>query len=59
MHNNLQDKLREIVAIKCINKLSLSQSQIDDILMEINLLKILKYEHIVEMKDFFWDEGFV
>lgn len=48
-----------MVAIKCVDKSSLSKSAIDNLVTEINLLKILKHEHIVEMRDFFWDEGLV
>ncbi|XP_014224400.1 serine/threonine-protein kinase ULK3 [Trichogramma pretiosum] len=49
----------EVVAIKCVDKLNLSKSSIDNIITEINLLKILKHEYIVEMRDFFWDEGHI
>ncbi|XP_067203282.1 serine/threonine-protein kinase ULK3 isoform X2 [Linepithema humile] len=52
-----KDKSREIVAIKCVDKGTLSKSAIDNLLTEIKLLNVLKHEHIVEMKDFFWDEG--
>ncbi|XP_043263578.1 serine/threonine-protein kinase ULK3 isoform X1 [Colletes gigas] len=54
-----KDGCREVVAIKCVDKSSLSKSAIDNIITEINLLKILKHEHIVEMRDFFWDEGHI
>lgn len=37
---------------------TLSKSAIDNIITEINLLKVLNHEHIVEMKDFFWDDGY-
>ncbi|XP_034939008.1 serine/threonine-protein kinase ULK3 [Chelonus insularis] len=47
----------EMVAIKCVESSTLSKSAIDNLLTEINLLKILKHEHIVEMKDFFWENG--
>lgn len=48
-----------MVAIKRVDKSSLSKSAVDNLITEINLLKILKHEHIVEMRDFFWDEGLV
>ncbi|XP_032666992.1 serine/threonine-protein kinase ULK3 isoform X2 [Odontomachus brunneus] len=48
---------REVVAIKCVDKGSLSKSAIDNLVTEIKLLNVLKHEHIVEMRDFFWDEG--
>ncbi|XP_071873252.1 unc-51 like kinase 3 homolog Aduk isoform X2 [Bombus fervidus] len=54
-----KDGCREVVAIKCVDKSSLSKSAIDNIVTEIYLLKILRHENIVEMRDFFWDEGFV
>ncbi|XP_020285583.1 serine/threonine-protein kinase ULK3 [Pseudomyrmex gracilis] len=53
----MMDGSREIVAIKCVDKSSLSKSAIDNLVTEIKLLNVLKQEHIVEMKDFFWDEG--
>lgn len=54
-----QENPRELVAIKCVDSSTLSKSAIENLITEINLLKILKHEHIVEMKDFFWDEGLV
>ncbi|XP_031780777.1 serine/threonine-protein kinase ULK3 [Nasonia vitripennis] len=54
-----RDGSREVVAIKCVDKSTLSKSAIDNLITEINLLKILKHEHIVEMRDFFWDEGHI
>ncbi|KZC08184.1 PREDICTED: serine/threonine-protein kinase ULK3 [Dufourea novaeangliae] len=54
-----KDGCREVVAIKCVDKSSLSKSAIDNIVTEINLLKILKHENIVEMRDFFWDDGHI
>lgn len=42
-----------------MDKGSLSKSAVDNLVTEIKLLNVLKHEHIVEMKDFFWDEGFV
>lgn len=54
-----QDGNREVVAIKSVDKGSLSKSAVDNLVTEIRLLNVLKHEHIVEMRDFFWDEGFV
>ncbi|XP_011504598.1 PREDICTED: serine/threonine-protein kinase ULK3 isoform X1 [Ceratosolen solmsi marchali] len=54
-----RDGLREVVAIKCVDKSTLSQSAIDNLITEINLLKVLKHENIVEMRNFFWDEGHI
>lgn len=54
-----QDCSREVVAIKCVESSTLSKSAVDNLVTEINLLKVLKHEHVVEMKDFFWSDGFV
>lgn len=50
---------REVVAIKCVKKSNLTKSEADAIVGEIALLKELKHEYIVEMKDFFWDSRFI
>jgi ATP-dependent 26S proteasome regulatory subunit len=42
-----------------VEKKQLSGAAIDNIITEITLLKLLKHEYIVEMKDFQWDERFV
>ncbi|XP_011068888.1 PREDICTED: serine/threonine-protein kinase ULK3 isoform X2 [Acromyrmex echinatior] len=54
-----KDGSREVVAIKCVDKDSLSKSAVDNLVTEIKLLNVLKHEYIVEMKDFFWDEGHI
>ncbi|KAJ8669070.1 hypothetical protein QAD02_000329 [Eretmocerus hayati] len=54
-----KDGSKEVVAIKCVDKSTLSKSAIDNLITEINLLKILNHEHIVQMRDFFWDEGYI
>ncbi|XP_024880000.1 serine/threonine-protein kinase ULK3 [Temnothorax curvispinosus] len=54
-----KDGSREVVAVKCVDKGSLSKSAVDNLVTEIKLLNVLKHEHIVEMKDFFWDEGHI
>ncbi|XP_071453893.1 serine/threonine-protein kinase ULK3 isoform X2 [Hetaerina americana] len=46
---------RDVVAVKCVDKVKLSGSAVDNIITEISLLKKLKHEYIVEMKDFSWD----
>ncbi|XP_055606037.1 serine/threonine-protein kinase ULK3 [Uranotaenia lowii] len=55
----LKKASREIVAIKCVEKSSLSKTAVDNIVTEISLLKKLKHEHIVEMRDFLWDDRFI
>lgn len=41
-----------MVAIKCVLKSSLNKASTENLLTEIELLKNLKHEHIVELKDF-------
>ena len=41
-----------MVAIKCVSKSSLNKASTENLLTEIELLKSLKHEHIVELKDF-------
>ena len=43
---------REVVAVKCVKKSSLNRVAMENLLTEIELLKTLKHEHIVELKDF-------
>ncbi|KDR19557.1 serine/threonine-protein kinase ULK3-like isoform X2 [Zootermopsis nevadensis] len=50
---------REVVAVKCVEKKQLSGAAVDNIITEITLLKLLKHEYIVEMKDFQWDERYI
>jgi ATP-dependent 26S proteasome regulatory subunit len=42
-----------------VEKKQLSGAAVDNIITEITLLKLLKHEYVVEMKDFHWDERFV
>ncbi|XP_030042392.1 serine/threonine-protein kinase ULK3 isoform X1 [Microcaecilia unicolor] len=46
---------REVVAIKCVNKKSLNKISIENLLTEIKILKAIQHPHIVELKDFQWD----
>lgn len=48
----LQTGVREVVAIKCVLKSSLNKASTENLLTEIELLKNLKHEHIVTLKDF-------
>jgi len=43
---------REVVAIKCVTKSSLNRVSTENLLTEIELLKTLRHENIVELKDF-------
>ncbi|XP_036365877.1 serine/threonine-protein kinase ULK3 isoform X2 [Octopus sinensis] len=51
--------VREVVAIKCVLKSTLNKRSTENLLTEIELLKKLKHEHIVELKDFLWDDKFI
>ena len=48
----MQGNTRDVVAIKCILKGSLSKTATENLFTEIKLLKKLDHEHIVKLKDF-------
>ena len=48
----MQGAAREVVAIKCVEKSKLNRISTENLLTEIELLKTLRHEHIVELKDF-------
>ncbi|KAK2186540.1 hypothetical protein NP493_197g05000 [Ridgeia piscesae] len=50
---------REVVAIKCVQKSKLNRTSTENLLTEIELLKTLRHEHIVELKDFQWDANYI
>lgn len=50
---------RDVVAIKCIQKSSLSKTTTENLLTEIELLKKLDHEHIVKLKDFEWNDEYI
>jgi len=50
---------KEVVAIKCVEKCRLQGSAVENLLTEIKLMKLLKHEHIVQMRDFCWDDRFI
>ncbi|XP_052060939.1 serine/threonine-protein kinase ULK3-like [Mytilus californianus] len=50
---------RDVVAIKCVLKSSLNKASTENLLREIELLKKLKHENIVELYDFQWDEKYI
>ncbi|KAL8595819.1 hypothetical protein ACOMHN_012237 [Nucella lapillus] len=51
--------VREVVAIKCILKSGLNKASTENLLTEIELLKSLKHQHIVALKDFIWDSRYI
>nr|XP_054755712.1 serine/threonine-protein kinase ULK3-like [Lytechinus pictus] len=50
---------REVVAIKCVSKKSLNKISTENLLQEIEILKKIKHEYIVELKDFQWDQHYI
>ncbi|GAB1294272.1 Serine/threonine-protein kinase ULK3 [Apodemus speciosus] len=46
---------REVVAIKCVAKKSLNKASVENLLTEIEILKGIRHPHIVQLKDFQWD----
>ena len=50
---------REVFAVKCVQKARMSKTEADAIIGEISILKKLKHDFIVEMKDFNWDSNFI
>ncbi|XP_042909884.1 serine/threonine-protein kinase ULK3 isoform X2 [Parasteatoda tepidariorum] len=46
---------REVVAVKCIPISTVTKAAVDNIITEISILKKVKHENIVELKDFQWD----
>ncbi|KPJ14986.1 Serine/threonine-protein kinase ULK3 [Papilio machaon] len=52
---------RSTVAIKCIDKSRVKHSgaAVDNLITEIRLLKTLTHPHIVNMKQFTWDDRYV
>ncbi|XP_057377024.1 serine/threonine-protein kinase ULK3-like isoform X2 [Daphnia carinata] len=50
---------KQVVAVKCIVKNELSANTVDNIIHEIEALKLLRHPHIIQMIDFSWDENFI
>ncbi len=46
---------REIVAVKCIDRRTLSKTSGENLIREIEILKGIHHDHIVKLKDFQWD----
>ncbi|KAI8431503.1 hypothetical protein MSG28_016005 [Choristoneura fumiferana] len=49
---------RTVVAVKCVDKARVkhSGSAVDNLVTEIRLLKTLTHPHIVQMREFTWDD---
>ncbi|KAG8440303.1 hypothetical protein GDO86_006168 [Hymenochirus boettgeri] len=50
---------REVVAIKCVSKKSLNKASVENLLTEIEILKTVHHSHILELKDFQWDQDHI
>nr|XP_039272053.1 serine/threonine-protein kinase ULK3-like isoform X1 [Styela clava] len=50
---------REVHAIKCIKKSSLNRASMENLLVEIEILKQIDHPHIVKMLDFQWDSNYI
>lgn len=50
---------RDLVAIKCISKRSASKAWSDNLISEISILKKIKCEFVVVLKDFQWDTNYI
>ena len=59
LHVSFQAGPREVVAIKCILKSTLNKASTENLLTEIELLKNLKHQHIVALKDFLVGSVFI
>ncbi|XP_063044304.1 serine/threonine-protein kinase ULK3 isoform X2 [Engraulis encrasicolus] len=46
---------REVVAVKVVSKKSLNKHSMENLLTEIEILKTVRHPHIVQLKDFQWD----
>ncbi len=55
----LQANPRNKVAVKCVEKDKLSKAAVENLLVEIGMLKKLRHPHVVQMKDFRWDDQYV
>ena len=52
-------KTGEYYAVKIINKIKLKQNDLELIRQEKNILKLIKHENIIELKDFFEDKQYI
>ncbi|ESN96205.1 hypothetical protein HELRODRAFT_107367 [Helobdella robusta] len=54
-----KQRKEEVVAVKCILRSSLNNISKENLLTEIELMKSFKHEHIVNLRDFSWDETYI
>ena len=50
---------RDVVAVKCVWRSGLAKHEVENIVNEISLLKKLKHDHIVVLKDFACDQNYI
>ncbi|XP_072038604.1 serine/threonine-protein kinase ULK3-like [Amphiura filiformis] len=50
---------REVVAVKCILRSSLNKKTTENLLQEIGILKKIRHDYIVQLKDFVWDNHYI
>ncbi|XP_077988502.1 serine/threonine-protein kinase ULK3-like [Glandiceps talaboti] len=50
---------REVVAVKCVLKSSLNKTSTENLLTEIGILKKIRHDYIVRLKDFQWDKDYI
>lgn len=50
---------RDVVAVKCVLRSGLAKHEVENIVNEISLLKRLKHDHVVAMKDFACDANYI
>ncbi len=50
--SSFQGGTRDVVAVKCVLKSSLNKASTENLLTEIELLKSMHHDHIVQLKDF-------
>uniref|UniRef100_A0A8C5PUW1 Serine/threonine-protein kinase ULK3 n=1 Tax=Leptobrachium leishanense TaxID=445787 RepID=A0A8C5PUW1_9ANUR len=51
--------VREVVAVKCVSKRTLNKASVENLLTEIEILKAVHHPHILELKDFQWNQDYI
>ena len=49
----------DVCAIKCIRKNGLNKSSTENLLREIQILKQIKHDYVVQLRDFQWDDTYI